>query len=62
MELNLEPWQEYSLDSGEAALTGLRREVEARGLRVSAVYDREQWHYPLSSSDPRRRERYTKRI
>jgi hexulose-6-phosphate isomerase len=26
--------------------------VEARGLVVSTVYDREQWHFPMTSRDP----------
>jgi hexulose-6-phosphate isomerase len=57
VEVNLEPWQEYSLDTGERELVQLRREIEARGLRVSTVYDREQWHFPMSSADPAMRER-----
>jgi L-ribulose-5-phosphate 3-epimerase len=57
VEVNLEPWQEYSLDTPERELVQLRKEVEARGLRVSTVYDREQWHYPMSSANPAVRER-----
>jgi hexulose-6-phosphate isomerase len=57
VEVNLEPWQEYSLDTHESELIRLRKEIEARGMRVSAVYDREQWHYPMSSQDPKTRER-----
>jgi hexulose-6-phosphate isomerase len=49
VEVNLEPWQEYSLDSSDQELAELRRAIESRGLRVSTVYDREQWHYPMSS-------------
>jgi hexulose-6-phosphate isomerase len=52
VEVNLEPWQEYSLASSDAELTALRRAVETRGLLVSTVYDREQWHFPMSSRDP----------
>jgi L-ribulose-5-phosphate 3-epimerase len=52
VEVNLEPWQEYSLASSDAELRGLRHAVEARGLRVSTVYDREQWHFPMTSCDP----------
>ena len=52
VEVNLEPWQEYSLASSDDELTALRRAIEARGLCVSTVYDREQWHYPMSSRDP----------
>jgi len=51
VEVNLEPWQEYSLDSSTQELAELRRAIESRGLRVSTVYDREQWHYPMSSRD-----------
>lgn len=57
IEVNLEPWQEYSLDTSERDLTRLRREIEARGMRVSAVYNREQWHYPMSSQNPATRQR-----
>lgn len=52
VEVNLESWQEYSLASGDDELAALRRAVEARGLCVSTVYNREQWHYPMSSRDP----------
>ncbi len=52
VEVNLEPWQEYSLASGDDELAALRRAVEARGMCVSTVYNREQWHYPMSSRDP----------
>ena len=44
-------------DTHESELIRLRKEIEARGMRVSAVYDREQWHYPMSSQDPKTRER-----
>lgn len=57
IEINLEPWQEYSLDTDPDELAMLRKEVEARGLQVTAVYDREQWHFPMSSPDSRRRDR-----
>jgi L-ribulose-5-phosphate 3-epimerase len=57
VEVNLEPWQEYSLGCSDADLAGLRRAIEARGLRVSTVYDREQWHYPMSSPDEATRAR-----
>jgi len=52
VEVNLEPWQEYSLASSDDELAALRRAVEARGLVVSTVYDREQWHFPMTSRDP----------
>jgi hexulose-6-phosphate isomerase len=57
VEVNLEPWEEYSLAAGDDELAALRRAIEARGLRVSAVYDREQWHFPMSSRNPATRER-----
>ena len=57
VEVNLEPWQEYSLDTDERELIRSRREIEARGMCVSAVYDREQWHYPMTSQNPVTRER-----
>lgn len=57
VEVNLEPWQEYSLNTDERELIRLRREIEARGMCVSAVYDREQWHYPITSQQPATRER-----
>ncbi len=57
VEVNLEPWQEFSLASSDAALTGLRRMIEDNGLCVSAVYDREQWHFPMSSVHPATRDR-----
>ncbi len=56
VEVNLEPWQEYSLATAERELARLRQEIEARGLRVSTVYSREQWHFPMSSADPAKRE------
>jgi L-ribulose-5-phosphate 3-epimerase len=52
VEVNLEPWQEYSLASSDDELIALRRAVEARGLCVSTVYDREQWHFPMTSRNP----------
>ncbi len=51
VEVNLEPWQEYSLDTPRGDLARLRAEIEARGLGVTAVYDREQWHFPMSSAN-----------
>jgi len=62
VELNLEPWQEFSLDTPEDEMRRLRRDIEARRMRVSAVYDREQWHFPMSSRDPKTREHCTRII
>ncbi len=52
VEVNLEPGGEYSLDSGGSELTELRRYIEAQGMRVSSVYNRQQWHYPITSQNP----------
>jgi len=52
VEVNLEPWQAYSLASSDEELAGLRRAIAARGLVVSTVYNREQWHFPMTSRDP----------
>lgn len=57
IEINLEPWQEYTLASSEDDLVRLRREITARGMCVSAVYSREQWHYPMTSRSPETRDR-----
>jgi hexulose-6-phosphate isomerase len=50
VEVNLEPAEEYTLESGADDLGELRAAVEARGLAVSAVYSRQQWLYPLTSA------------
>jgi len=57
VEINLEPWQEYTLDTGDPELADLRRRVERLGMVVTAVYDREQWHFPMSSIRPATRDR-----
>ena len=57
VELNLEPWQEYTLSSSDSDFGKLCREIAARGMSVSAVYSREQWHYPMSSLNPETRSR-----
>jgi hexulose-6-phosphate isomerase len=49
VEVNLEPSEEYTPDTPDAGLRDLRRAVEAHGLQVSAVYNRQQWLYPLTS-------------
>lgn len=51
VEINLEPSEEYTLESEGPELTRLRSEIEARGMLVSAVYSREQWKYPITSQD-----------
>jgi hexulose-6-phosphate isomerase len=57
VEVNLEPWHEFSLGSSEEELATLRRAIESLGLCVTAVYDREQWFYPMSSENPATRAR-----
>jgi L-ribulose-5-phosphate 3-epimerase len=57
VEVNLEPWWQYSLQSDDHELAALHRAIEARGLRVSTVYDREQWYYPMTSRDGTVRDR-----
>jgi L-ribulose-5-phosphate 3-epimerase len=49
VEVNLEPGEEYHLESSEADLRRLRREIESRGMQVSSAYSRQQWYYPLTS-------------
>jgi L-ribulose-5-phosphate 3-epimerase len=57
VEVNLEPAEEFPLDSEEANLRQLRKEIEARGMVVSAVYSREQWKFPITSLNPETRTR-----
>lgn len=52
VEVNLEPGRAYSLESSDAEIRALGAAIHAHGLSVSAVYSRQQWHYPLTSSDP----------
>lgn len=51
VEINLEPQGEFTLNSSEQELIALRTYVEQAGLEVSAVYNREQWLFPLTSQD-----------
>lgn len=55
VEVNLEPAEEYTLHSEERDLSRLRKEIEARGMSVSAVYSREQWKCPITSQSPETR-------
>lgn len=57
VEINLEPSEEYTLESTDSDLARLVREIEARGMHVSALYSREQWKYPISSLDTNIRRR-----
>jgi L-ribulose-5-phosphate 3-epimerase len=52
VEVNLEPGRECSLDSSDEAVRAVGAAIDACGLKVSAVYSRQQWNYPLTSSDP----------
>lgn len=52
VEVNLELGGEFSLASSESELTGLRRYIEAQGMQVSSVYNRQQWQYPITSQNP----------
>lgn len=56
VEVNLEPQEEYSLESEPGALENLRQAVQAQGMMVSSVYSRQQWQYPITSQDPSIRE------
>jgi L-ribulose-5-phosphate 3-epimerase len=57
VEINLEPGEEYTLDSTERDFSRLRLEIESRGIQVSAAYSRQQWHYPVTSQHPETRQR-----
>ncbi len=52
VEINLEPGGEFSLESSESELTELRRYIETQRMQVSSVYNRQQWHCPITSQDP----------
>jgi hexulose-6-phosphate isomerase len=56
VEINLEPAEDVDLDSSPEELQSLRREIEALGLVVSAVYCRDQWHHPITSQNPATRQ------
>lgn len=51
VEINLEPTEEFPLETDPAVLVDLRREIERRGMAVSAVYCRDQWRRPITSLD-----------
>lgn len=57
VEVNLEPSEEYSLESTDRELLALRKCVEDAGLAVSAANSREQWKYPITSADRETRAR-----
>jgi hexulose-6-phosphate isomerase len=51
VEVNLEPSEEFGPHSSPADLHRLRELVEAHGLAISAVYNRQQWFQPVNSLD-----------
>lgn len=52
VEINLEPTWIYSLESSDADIARLAARIAASDVKVSAVYSRQQWSYPLTSADP----------
>lgn len=56
VEVNLEPGFAYTLESSPAELRALARLIHEEGLKVSAVYCREQWSFPITSPDPATRQ------
>lgn len=52
VEVNLEPTWEYSLASPDGDIRRLAEKIDDAGLEVSAVYSRQQWRSPITSSDP----------
>ena len=52
VEVNLEPKEEFTLESDPKELEYLRKEIHARGMMISAVYSRQEWNYPITSQDP----------
>jgi L-ribulose-5-phosphate 3-epimerase len=51
VEVNLESGQPYTLQSSDEEIRSLARCVAQHDLLVSAVYSREQWSHPITSSD-----------
>ena len=49
MEINLEPNTEITLESTDQDLARLLLLVKGFDLKVSGVYSRTQWYYPISS-------------
>lgn len=57
VEINLEPDEEFTLESSEEELRQLRHAVAAAGMTFSSIYCRQQWQYPISSQNPECRSR-----
>jgi L-ribulose-5-phosphate 3-epimerase len=55
VEINFEPNEEYNLDVTANDLRKMLRITKRIGIEVSAVYSRQQWHNPISSSNLARR-------
>ncbi len=51
VEVNLEPSEEFGPHSSPGDLRHLRELVDAHGLGISAVYNRQQWFHPVNSLD-----------
>jgi hexulose-6-phosphate isomerase len=49
IEINLEPNTEITLESSDRDLARLLLLVKSFDLKVSGVYSRTQWYYPISS-------------
>lgn len=49
IEINLEPKTEITLESKVQDLSKILTLVKRYDLKVSGVYSRQQWHYPISS-------------
>lgn len=57
VEINFEPTEEFPPDSSDEDLRRLARMLDAEGLSVSAVYNRQQWFNPINSRDVATRDR-----
>lgn len=51
IEINLEPDQDYNLESGVSELKELLKFAKSNHMEISGVYSREQWYYPISSNN-----------
>lgn len=57
VEINFEPAEEFTPESTPKQLTELAQMLADTDLSVSAVYNRQQWHYPINSQDDQTRDR-----
>ena len=51
IEVNLEPTWAYTLESADEEIRQLAARIADAGLKVSTVYSREQWRFPITSGD-----------